>query len=528
VKPTAIAAVLVLLSPLTACGGNPAQIISYSPERGTIDVSTAAPIRIAFDHDVDQQSVASRLSLVPATVGTVVWLGPRQLEYQHESLQPSTRYEVVLDAGYKDVRGNAYALRHHWAFITERPPSVTGSTPANLERDVDPASYVSIDFTREMDAATLRSAINIVPSVPFSVRLDPTDSRRAVIAPDSLLDPSTTYTVIVSTAALDAHGNQLFRDQTFAFQTGLARPLHHWVAFTTALADGTSGGVWIVNETGFPRQLFDAPSVQSFSWSPEGTSLLVQTAGSWSAFTPGGGSTALPFSGSWAAALAAGLGYVYIDGTGTLHRWSVDGSDEVIAAKVAQAAIAPGGLRVALVQSDGSTSTLWGYDVGLRSRYELSFEAAALTDVSWSPAGNRIAYLRQDADSTTLRVRNLTGQAATVTVATGDIGHPTWLPDSTHLVFAASVATPGSPLRRAFLVSAIAPPAALTAALAIPSTGSFEVTNPVPSPDGHQIAFVSNDQVWMMNADGTRPTALTRFDAASFPYSCRTPAWTKV
>jgi len=30
-----------------------------------------------------------------------------------------------------------------------------------------------------------------------------------------------------------------------------------------------------------------------------------------------------------------------------------------------------------------------------------------------------------------------------------------------------------------------------------------------------------------MNADGTRPTALTRFDAQAFPYSCRAPAWTK-
>jgi Tol biopolymer transport system component len=68
----------------------------------------------------------------------------------------------------------------------------------------------------------------------------------------------------------------------------------------------------------------------------------------------------------------------------------------------------------------------------------------------------------------------------------------------------------------------------LTAALALPSSSTaFDVADPVPSPDGHQIAFVSQDQVWMMNADGTRPTALTRFDPASFPYSCRTPAWTR-
>jgi hypothetical protein len=528
VKPAAIAAALLVLSALTACGGSPPQIVDYSPERGAIDVSTAAPIRIGFDHDVDQQSVASRLSLVPATDGKVVWVSRRELSYQHSTLQPSTAYEVVLQAGYKDIAGNTYTLRHHWAFTTEGPPSVAASTPANNESAVDPASYLSIDFSREMDPSTLASAITIQPTVPFSVRLDPTDGKRAVVAPDLLLKPSTTYTVDVSTGALDAHGNQLYRDQSFVFHTGTAQPLRHWVAFATALANGSSGGVWIVNESGFPRQLFDGPSVQSFSWSPDGTSLLVQTDFlSWSTFIPGASSTPLPFRASWAAALAAGVGYVYIDIGGQLHRWSADGADEVIAGNVSLAAVAPGGQRLAFVRAIGSTSTLWGYDVGLRSQFELSSENAALSDLSWAPAGNRIAYLRADPPGFTLRVRSLTGQGATSTVARGQVGHPTWLADSTHIVFAAALATSDGVVRKAFLVNVIAPPAALTTALAIPSSPSFDVTDPVPSPDGHQIAFVSQAQVWMMNADGTRPTALTRFDSASFPYSCRTPSWTR-
>src|SRR5260370_10755188 len=85
---------------------------------------------------------------------------------------------------------------------------MTGSSTANNQNDVDLASYLSIDFTREMDASTLRGAITIEPFVSFAVRLDPTDGRRAVLAPDSLLDPSTAYTVDVTTAALDAHGNR--------------------------------------------------------------------------------------------------------------------------------------------------------------------------------------------------------------------------------------------------------------------------------------------------------------------------------
>src|SRR5258708_17114441 len=217
-----------------------------------------------------------------------------------------------------------------------------------------------------MDASTLGSSITIEPSIPFSVRLDPADAKRAVVAPDLLLDPSTTYTVDVSTAALDAHGNQVYRNKSFVFTTGPSRPLRHWVAFGTALADGSSGGVWIVNESGFPRRVFDGPSVHSFSWSPNGSTLLIQGDSlSWSAFTPGVGSTHLPFKAVWAAALSAGLGYVYIDADDTLHRLSVDGADEVIAGGVSDAASAPNGLRLPYVRASGPISTLWGHAVGL-------------------------------------------------------------------------------------------------------------------------------------------------------------------
>src|ERR1700681_1113762 len=98
----AIALASAVVLGLSACGGNPPQIVDYSPVRGAIDVSTAAPIRITFDHDVDQKSIESRLHLQPATSGNLVWLGPRELASQHPPLAPSSTYDVILEAGYKD------------------------------------------------------------------------------------------------------------------------------------------------------------------------------------------------------------------------------------------------------------------------------------------------------------------------------------------------------------------------------------------------------------------------------------------
>ena len=517
-----------LLIPLTACGGTPPQIVDYAPQRGTIDVSTAQPVKITFDHDVDQASVETRLHLVPATRGTVRWLSARELVYDHPSLRASTTYEVILDAGYRDLAGNAYSLRHHWSFITERPPSFAGSAPSDHESGIDPAAYLTIDFTREMDAATLQSAFTFNPSIPFNVRLDPTDGRRAIIAPSQLLAPNTIYQLAVSTAALDIDGNQLDRVQTISFQTGSPRPLRNWVAFATDGSGGLPGALWIVNETGFPRQLSDTGAVRAFSWSPTGDRLLIEGDGeSWFELVPGGSNVQLDFKGSWAAALASNMGYVYIDDSGTLRRVRADRATEVIASNVTQAAVAPNGLRVAFVEGLTAANELWGYDVGLRARYQLALDTGPINDIGWAPSGNRVAYLRSESGSVSLRVRNLTGGGATVTVATGDLASPAWLPDSTHMVFAAATKLAGATAHKAFVVNVVAPPAALSPALGLPSDPAIDVVAPVPSPDGHQIAFISNNQVWLMNADGTRPTALTRFDAQAFPYSCRAPAWAR-
>jgi hypothetical protein len=524
----AAGAVGLSLLAATACGGDPPQIVDYSPERNTVDVSTAAPIRITFDHDVDQASVTSRLRLNPATIGSVRWLDGRHLVFEHNTLLTSTDYEVILEAGYRDIAGNTYTLRHHWTFVTEGPPVVAGTTPDDRATGVDPASYLSLDFSRAMDPAMLKNAIGISPSIPFDIRLDPTDSRRAIIAPSQLLEPDTPYQLFVGIGATDIDGNQLGRARSVSFTTGPVRPLRHWIAFATSQLDGSAGGLWIVNESGFPRQLYSATAVLSFSWSPTGDSMLIEgPSETWRLFTPGGDQTTLTFKATWAAALAAGTGYAYLDDSGVLHRQRPDGSDEVIATDVAEAAVAPSGLRLAFTHRSSNANEIWGYDVGLRSTYQLVLETAPVSGVAWDPAGKRIAYLRHDVSATTLRVRNLTGAAATTTLTSGEIGRPAWLPDSTHLVFAASIPTPTATLQKAFVINVVSPPATLSAAAGLPSDPAIEVASPVSSPDGHQIAFLSGNQVWLMNADGTRPTPLTKSDRESFPYSCRALAWTR-
>jgi hypothetical protein len=517
-----------MLLPLSACGGNPPQIVDYAPQRGAIDVSTAAPIRITFDHAVDRPSVESRLHLGPTTPGTVRWLNDRQLIYDHETLRTSSTYEVILEPGYRDHVGNTYELRHHWLFTTEGAPSLVGSTPGSADNGVDPAAYLTLNFSRGMSLVSMKGSIAIHPNLPFNVRLDPTDNRRAIIAPSQLLAPNSTYDIDVTTSALDIDGNRLDRAQTITFKTGAARPLHGWVTFSTTSVLGPPGGLWIVNESGFPRELFDPGALSSFSWSPTGDSMLVHLDDkTWERFTPGVGRTPLTIKATWAAALASGMGIVYID-NGELRRQTADGRDERIAGDVTEAAVTASGLRIAYVHGATDPNQIWGYDVGLKASYLLASDSGHVSGVSWAPSGNRIAYLRGEPGTVAIRVRDLTGTAATSTAANGsDIGAPTWFPDSTHLVFPAGIETPAGRMHKAFVINALTPATPLSATSALPLSPGLDVTSPIPSPDGHQIAFLSNNQIWLMNADGTRPIALTNVDPQTFPYSCRALVWTR-
>ena len=517
----------ILALQLSACGGSPPQIVDYSPQRNAVDVPTVAPVRITFDHEVDQASVASRLHLLPSTTGSVEWLSGHQLVYHHATLHTDQTYEVLLEPGYHDLAGNTYTLRHHWSFRTETAPALVTSTPADREGGIDPSAYLSLDFTRAMDATSLKSAVTLVPNVPFDVSLDPNDARRAIVAPSALLTPNTGYQLLVNIAALDVDGNQLARDEVIAFATGPVQPLRHWIAFATDGVAGAPGGLWIVNESGFPRQLFDAGEVRAFNWSPTGDSMVIEEQNqTWWQYVPGGATTQLSFKATWAAALASGLGFAYLDPQQSLHRLTSDGSDSVIAADVAEASVAPDGLRLAFIHATTGANEVWGYDVGLRARYTLVIDAAPVSNVAWDPLGNRIAYLRHDPSATALRVRTLSGAAATTTLLKGDIGSPAWLPDSTHLVFAGRIATAAGLISKAFVINVVSPPPTLGAAVGLPAD-PIDVSTPISSPDGHQIAFLSADQVWLMNADGTRPTALTRLDPETFPYSCRALAWTR-
>lgn len=536
-RPAALLIVLVAaVSWLLAGCASPPQVLEISPARGAVDVRSSEVIRVRFDRSMDRRSVAEHFAVSPRIQGALRWTSDSELTFEHVPLDPSTQYQVILEPGYRDAQGAANSFRHSWTFRTEAAPTLADSAPGRGDQGVDPAAYISLTFSRPMDTGTLTGAIALSPSAPFAIHQDAADPRHVVLAPQSLLQARTAYQVIIGPEARDVDGNRLASGAAVSFATGDVRPLRHWISFIAETTSGSGGaGVWAVDDNRVPRQLIGSP-VSAFSWSEDGTHLLLRGAdGAWSDQALGGTPVKLPITGAWADFLAPGLGYAYLD-QGALQILRLDGVRATVATGVTQAAVAPGGERIAFVTHDASgaerATEIDAYDANLRARYRLQTEPDTIDGLSWSSDGQSLAYRLVAADPARrqIRVRSL-HDGTTTTVATGDVSAPVWEADRQHVTFIATVAATSGTVTKAFRFAVgDGSRHVLTAAAGMPAAQGMEVDEVSPSPDGHQLAFVSTtgdrQGVWTMNVDGTGLTPLTGTDPAGFSYSCRGVAWT--
>ena len=176
-----------ILRRAVACGGTRPRSSTTRPLRGADDVSTAAPIQITFDHDVDEASVAEPAApragddRAPSRGSA-----PRQLAYEHSTL--ATEHDLRGRPRGRLSRPRRQRLRAAPSLVVRH----RGATqPRRLQprrrrrrrgsRRLPDRRLHARDGCEPACAARSRSR----PSVPFGVRLDPADSRRAIVAPDA-------------------------------------------------------------------------------------------------------------------------------------------------------------------------------------------------------------------------------------------------------------------------------------------------------------------------------------------------------
>jgi hypothetical protein len=212
------------------------QVLTVSPVTGSTGVPLNARITATFSQALDPATVTSTNFSVksggtsvgsPAlsSDGKTVTLVPTNL------LAPNTSYTIYIGTGIKSSTGNPLLSYMSSSFSTgtgtdTTPLAVTGVNPADGSSGVGTNSAVSVQFNKQVNAASINSGTMTVSSggvnIPGKIAMT-SGNTMVTFTPDRSLDPQTTYTVSISTALTDIANNALASvfTSTFTTSTGI-------------------------------------------------------------------------------------------------------------------------------------------------------------------------------------------------------------------------------------------------------------------------------------------------------------------
>jgi hypothetical protein len=219
----------------------PPRVSTTDPVDETTGVSRDTLVKVTFSEPMDPDSIDNEtFTLMRGTTpvsGTVTWLGLAATFTPAARLASGVLYTATIKTSAKDLAGNHLVSDFVWSFKTKSsgggggggapadttPPTVIETEPSDGDEGVALAASIVVGFSESMDPATLDTTTFVVmddkdAAVPGTVTYDD-DTDTATFDPDAALDPTTTYTVTITTGAEDLAGNGLTEDAVFTFST---------------------------------------------------------------------------------------------------------------------------------------------------------------------------------------------------------------------------------------------------------------------------------------------------------------------
>lgn len=207
----------------------PPSITATVPVDGAKNVSISTPVRITFNESMnrtDSEKAASISGLGNPSLTSPSWSGG-ELTFQTVGLQLGAKYTVTVSTSARDDSDPGNSLANPYAFSFEistipipTPPIILATSPANGSMNVPVATTISVTFDKAMDRTATEGAITASPSIPWGAAWSNGDTIVA-FTPSSDLQPSTKYSITITTSAKSVDGVNLIKEYTFSFTTAV-------------------------------------------------------------------------------------------------------------------------------------------------------------------------------------------------------------------------------------------------------------------------------------------------------------------
>jgi len=175
---------------------------------------------------MDKQSVEQLISLVPATLFTLLWDDHLSEKDRKLTIDPSQRlkanttYTAVLDSGYQTVAGKT-GNRYTFSFKT-LPVTLVEYKPLNGQVNVPTSSLIELTFNTALDTTSLLPNITLTPAVDsLHIAASSVSNSAALYHLDHKgFLPETAYTLTLQNGIGDQFGVPLGKVYSISFTTG--------------------------------------------------------------------------------------------------------------------------------------------------------------------------------------------------------------------------------------------------------------------------------------------------------------------
>lgn len=193
------------------------QVVQTSPVNGSLAVSTSANLMFTFNSVMDKIQLPHHWSIKPEIAGDFKWIDNYSLLFvPGTALEPETDYQIRLDSLAADVYGRKTGKPFIFYFSTE-PTRILYTNPSNGATSISRNAAVVITFNAEMDELSVQNAFQMTPGTTGQFRWDNLSTLRFV--PNSLLFPTTRFTVRLGAGAKTRSGHALSEAYEFQFTT---------------------------------------------------------------------------------------------------------------------------------------------------------------------------------------------------------------------------------------------------------------------------------------------------------------------
>ena len=190
------------------------------PSNGDTSVSPFASVQVFFDADVDTGSVRSAFSINPGLEGLF------GLEGQSNSFSfspiltfvPGTKYTLTIGSTLLSKGGAPLASPYSFSF-TIASFKILWTNPLDGSTHVSRSQGMDVYTNDVIDTSSIQSAFSVSPSISGTFHLS-VPASHFYFRPDSLLQPSTVYTVTILSSLRSESGSTLSSPYRFSFATG--------------------------------------------------------------------------------------------------------------------------------------------------------------------------------------------------------------------------------------------------------------------------------------------------------------------